>query len=137
MDLRPVRWQFPADAGEWDDQWLVIDGTVDLGDRTWSFTDPCLLIGEAHDLTAWLRQVAAGRVGLSLSFIEPVLSLSAAACGDELVVRFSFTAEAAAPWPRENNPVELRVRPAQILAAADDWQRELDALPSRSFTSTE
>ncbi|BCY10345.1 hypothetical protein [Actinoplanes sp. L3-i22] len=30
--LRPVRWQFPPDAGARDDRWLVIDSTVDLGD---------------------------------------------------------------------------------------------------------
>lgn len=149
VSLRAVRWQFPPDAGAWDDQWLVIGGTVDLGDRTWSFTDPCLLIGEAHELATWLRQVAAGQVvpdregEPSLAFMEPVLGFSTTARdGDELVVRIYFTAEAAPPWLRDDDPhsaqyaVDLRLRADQILAAADTWTGELDALPSRSFTNT-
>ncbi len=145
-----MRWQFPPDAGAWDDQWLVISGTVDLGDRTWSFTDPCLLIGEARELATWLRQVASGQIGPdrggepSLAFMEPALGFSTTARdGDELVVGIHFTAEAAPPWLRDDNPhsaqytVELPLRVGEILAAADTWTGELDALPSRSFTSTE
>jgi hypothetical protein len=154
VSLRPVRWQFPPDAGAWDDQWLIVSGTVDLGDRTWSFTDPCLLVGEARELAAWLREVATGQVEPdeiatdhdgepSLSFMEPPLGFSVSARdGEEFVVRISFAAEAAPPWLHNDDPnsaqypVELRLRSDQLLAAADTWVRELDALPTRSFTST-
>ncbi|MCU7722513.1 hypothetical protein ODJ79_02180 [Actinoplanes sp. KI2] len=138
--LRPLRWQFPADAGAWDDRWLVIGGAVEIRDQAWSFTDPCLLIEEAHELADWLRTAAAGRGEPSLSFMEPALGFAIAGRSDtEVVLRVRFTAEAAPPWLRADNPhsaqctAELRLRPAQLLAAATAWSRELEALPSRSF----
>ena len=145
VSLRPVRWQFPPGTGAWDDQWLIVSGTVDLGDRTWSFEDPCLLVGEARELATWLHEVAAGQDGgSSLSFPEPVLGLSVTApAGDEVVVRIRFTAEAAPPWLRDDDPhsvehaVEVRLRADQLRGAADAWVRELDALPGRSFASTD
>ncbi len=153
--LRPVRWQFPPDAGAWDDRWLVIAGAVDLGDRAWSFIDPCLLIEEARELASWLRDTAEGRLTTSgmesgeqaepsLSFMEPVLGFSTAARGENhLVLRIYFTNEAAPPWLRVEHPhsahytVELRLRSDELLAAAAAWSDELDALPSRSFASTD
>ncbi len=75
VGVRPVRWQFPPDAGAWDDRWLVIDGTVDLGDRTWSFTDPCLLIEEARELAVWLRNTGQDRIVSS----QPVTGVMIAA----------------------------------------------------------
>lgn len=153
--LRPQRWQFPPDAGAWDDRWLIIGGTVDLRDRAWSFTDPCLLIEEARELIIWLRNAAEGRIApsrtepgeeadQSLSFMEPALGFSIAAHRDnELVLRVHFAAEAAPPWLRVEDPdsaqyvVELRVRPDELVAAATAWSRELDALPSRSFASND
>jgi hypothetical protein len=151
----PLRWQFPSDAGAWDDRWLIIAGTVDLRGKAWSFTDPCLLIEEARELAVWLRHAAEGQVAPSrmrrgeqaepsLSFLEPVLGFSIAAHRDtEVVVRVHFTAEAAPPWLRDKDPhsapyvVELRQRPDELLAAATAWSEELDALPSRSFASTD
>lgn len=114
--LRPLRWQFPPDAGAWDDRWLIIAGAVDLRDRAWSFTDPCLVIDEARELAGWLRNAAKGRIAPSrtgpgeqaqpsLSFMEPVLGFSVAAHGDnEVVVRAHVTAEAAPPWLRVEDP---------------------------------
>lgn len=155
--LRPLRWQFPPDAGAWDDRWLIISGTVEVRDQAWSFTEPCLLIDEARELAIWLRNAAEGRIAPSrtrpgedtaaepsLSFMEPVLGFSIAAHRDnELVVRVHFTAEAAPPRLRVEDPhsaqyaVELRLRPDKLLAAATAWSQELDALPSRSFASTD
>lgn len=94
----------PARRRAWDDRWLVIDGTVDLGDQAWSFTDSCLLIEEARELAIWLRNagqdpIASSRtvpgeqVEPSLLFMEPVLSFSVAAHrDDELVLHVEFTA---------------------------------------------
>jgi hypothetical protein len=122
VDLRPLRWQFPHDAGPWDDQWLVIGGAVDLGDQSWSFTDPCLLIGEARALAQWLRDAAENRIPPdpaapdeepepSLSFMEPVLGFSLAVRrDDEVVVRAYFMAEGAPPWLRKDDPTSRDMR---------------------------
>ncbi|MGK5683818.1 WapI family immunity protein [Actinoplanes sp. URMC 104] len=154
VSLRPERWQYPPDAGAWDDQWLVISGTVNLGARNWSFTLPCLVMGEARELATWLGKATRGEVELrttadhddepSLSFMEPHLGFSLTASdGEELVLRIDFTAAAAPPWLREDGPdsdqyaVELRLRADRLRTAAETWTRELDALPSRSFASTD
>ena len=155
VSLRPVGWQFPPDVGAWDDQWLVVSGTVDLGDRTWSFSESCLLMPEARALATWLREVAEGRVEpdptarpdgeSSLSFVEPLLGFTVTArAGDESVVRVQFAAEATPPWLRDDEhhysagyAVELRLRADRLLAAAEAWTHELDALPGRSFASTD
>ncbi|BAL89359.1 hypothetical protein AMIS_41390 [Actinoplanes missouriensis 431] len=155
VSLRPARWQFPADAGAWDDRWLVIDGTVNLGDKAWSFTDPCLLIEEAHELAIWLRNAAQDRIASSqtaageqvepsLSFMEPLLGFSVTAHrDDELVLHVELAAEAAPPWLHVANPhsdqytVELRLRSDELLAAATAWSQQLDALPSRTFARTD
>jgi hypothetical protein len=44
-ELEPLRWQFPADVGERDDEWLVVEGRIESGGGSWSFADPCLLMG--------------------------------------------------------------------------------------------
>lgn len=148
MDLRPLGWEFPPSAGEWDDRWLVIRGMVTSGDRDWAFTEPCLLIDEARELAAWLRDGAEGRIAPhpptvdaepSLSFMEPALGLSLVARNEgELVLDVHFAAEAAPPWLPEESPpachiLQLRVHPSRLLAAADSWAEELDALPARPW----
>jgi hypothetical protein len=151
VSLRPVRWQFPPGTGAWDDQWVIISGTVDLGDRSWSFTDPCLLIGEARELATWLHKAARGEVEPrnaadhdgepSLSFVEPKLGFSITSCGDdELDLLIIFATRAAPPWLRDDPKcdqyaVEVRLQPSQLLSAADAWTQELNALPSRTFAS--
>ncbi|WP_442935183.1 WapI family immunity protein [Micromonospora sp. CPCC 206061] len=120
-----------------------------------AFTDPCLLIEEARELAIWLRNAAQDRIASgrtvpgeqvepSLSFMEPVLGFPVAAHrDDELVLHVEFTAEATPPWLRVENPhsaqytVELRLRSDELLAAATAWSQELDALPSRTFASTD
>ena len=151
VNLDPLRWQFPPNTGDWDDQWLVISGHVDLGDESWSFTDPCLLMAEARELAAWLRAASEGRINPdphtvgekpqpSLSFMEPVLGFSVAAHNETgLVVRVYFTAEGAPPRLRDHDPhlayhiMDLQVHPDELLAAADTWTRQLDALPARPW----
>src|SRR5262245_4655507 len=61
VTLQPHGWEFPAGIGDVDDdQWLVINGHVVIGDRDWSFTDPCLLLSEAYELAGWLQAAADG-----------------------------------------------------------------------------
>jgi hypothetical protein len=150
VGLQPLRWQFPPDVGDWDDQWLVIGGTVDMGDRSWSFSAPCLLISEARELAGWLRAAADGRIvcdpsaiveqAPSLGFMEPTLGFSLAARhDDELTMSTHFTAEAAPPWlrgagrQRVRHVVALQVPPDRLLVAADDWTRQINDLAPRPW----
>jgi hypothetical protein len=148
--LAPLRWQFPPDVGDWDDQWLVIGGTVDTGDRIWSFADPCLLIREARELAGWLRAAADGRIECdpsaiveqtpSLGFMEPTLGFPLAARhDDELALSIHATAKPRHPWLREagrrrvRHVVALQVRSDQLLVAAGDWTRQINDLPVRPW----
>jgi hypothetical protein len=48
VELHPLRYRFPATRGDsYDDNWLVIGGTVVTPEGSRSFADPCLLTGEA------------------------------------------------------------------------------------------
>lgn len=86
--LRPLRYRFPVARGDrWDDNWLVIGADVTTPATNWSFADSCLLVDEAHEVSAWLRAVAdgprpdakpdlEGRLVPDLSFLEPALAFS-------------------------------------------------------------
>lgn len=154
VELEPLKWQFPADAGEWDDRWLVIRGHIDLGNRNWSFTDPCLLMTDARELARWLHAASDGRIGVSrcdsdgepepdLLFLEPALGFSVAGYQQTgTVVCIHFAAEAAPPWLRPAGPhharfvVKLAVRAGELAAAASDWTEQLNALPARPWVDT-
>jgi hypothetical protein len=154
VELEPLKWQFPADAGEWDDQWLVIRGRIDLGNRNWSFSDPCLLMTDARELARWLHAASDGRIGVSqrdcdgkpepdLVFLEPALGFSVAEyqkAGPVLCIHLA--AEAAPPWLRARDPhvarlaVELAVDTRQLAAAAGDWTEQINALPARPWVDS-
>ena len=154
VELEPLKWQFPADAGEWDDQWLVIRGRVDLGNRNWSFTDPCLLMADARAVARWLQAASDGRIRASqrdcggepepdLVFLEPALGFSVAEYQEAgLVVCIHLAAEAAPPWLRARDPhvahlaVELAVDASQLAAAASEWTGQLNALPARPWADS-
>ncbi|MBL3671562.1 hypothetical protein JL475_37970 [Streptomyces sp. M2CJ-2] len=146
VDLRPVRYQFATVRGDsYDDNWLVIDGTVMTPEGSWSFADPCLLTGEAHQVSAWLRAVAAGTVAVTepdaageLSpdtwFIEPVVafSLGDRSEGGTAVIRVHLSLEAAPPWQQGDDGadiyqyvVEVGMNAAALLHAADQWDLSL------------
>lgn len=150
--LCPLRYQFATVRGDsYDDNWLVIDGTVMTPEGSWSFADPCLLTDEARQVSAWLRAVAAGTVDVTepdaegeLSpdtwFIEPVVAFSLAdrSEGGTAVVRIHLSLEAAPPWQRGEDGadiyqyvVEIRLDAAALLHAADQWDLSLASLPAR------
>ncbi|MEU3823140.1 hypothetical protein AB0E74_26525 [Streptomyces sp. NPDC030392] len=152
VDLRPVRYQFATVRGDsYDDNWLVIEGTVTTPEGSWSFTDPCLLTDEGRQVSAWLRAVAAGTVDVTepdaegeLSpdtwFIEPVVAFSLAdRCeGGTAVIRVHLSLEAAPPWQQGDDGadiyqyvVEVRLDAAALLHAADEWDLSLASLPPR------
>lgn len=152
VDLRPVRYQFATVRDDsFDDNWLVIDGTVMTPEGSWSFADPCLLTDEARQVSAWLRAVAAGTVDVTepdaegeLSpdtwFIEPVVAFSLAhrSEGGTAVIRVHLSLEAAPPWQQGDDGadiyqyvVEVRLDAAALLHAADEWDLSLASLPPR------
>ncbi|MBU3062464.1 hypothetical protein KO481_13140 [Nocardia sp. NEAU-G5] len=151
IDLDPLRWQFPANTGEWDDRWLVISVHIDLGDNNWGFTDPCLLINEARELASWLRIAADGSrsphnvadpAESDLWFLEPLLGFSIAESQPaKPVIRVHFAAEGAPPWSHSTTPgekftLDLPVTRGQLVAAADELTRQLNALPARPWIDT-
>ncbi|MFE1321405.1 hypothetical protein [Kitasatospora phosalacinea] len=151
VELRPLGYQFPVARGdEYDDNWLVIGGSVTTAEGSWSFTDPSLLVHEARQLSAWLRAAAAGTVepkgpeddgwlSPDTWFVEPNLAVSLAGRDDAgTVVRVHFSLEALPPWERGEDGADvyqyfvgLRVDAAALLRAADEWDRALAAFPAR------
>ncbi|MEV7863689.1 hypothetical protein AB0O86_34080 [Streptomyces hirsutus] len=151
VELRPLSYQFPVVQGDsYDDNWLVISGTVVTPEGSWSFTDPCLLTQEARQVSAWLRAVASGalevtrpdaegRLSPDTWFVEPVLAMSLAARTDRgAVIRVHLSLEAAPPWQQGDDGadiyqyfVELRVDAAALLHEADQWDFALNSFPTR------
>ncbi|MFE7409729.1 WapI family immunity protein [Streptomyces laurentii] len=151
VELRPLRYQFSQVRGDvYDDNWLVVGGTVRTPDGGWSFAEPCLLTDEARALSAWLRATAAGTVAVTgpdaegeptpgLSFTEPVLALGLAGRDEGgAVVRVYLSLEAAPPWRPDHDgtdihryAVEIRMATDALRTAADCWDRALAAFPDR------
>ncbi|MFE4588437.1 WapI family immunity protein [Streptomyces laurentii] len=151
VELRPLRYRFSQVRGDaYDDNWLVVGGTVRTPDGSWSFAEPCLLTDEARALSAWLRATAAGTVAVTgpdaegeptpgLSFTEPVLALGLAGRDEGgAVVRVHLSLEAAPPWRPDHDgtdihryAVEVRMATAALRTAADCWDRALAAFPDR------
>ncbi len=154
VELRPVRYQFPAAVGagprDWDANWLVIRGDVHLPDeRHWHFLDPCLTTWEGADLAGWLRSVAAGEVEARpfpgdeerlLVFTEPNLGFSLAATGGGVRdVRVHFSLEAAPPWSNPPAPdaelydffVIVSTTVGDLTRAIDEWDGQRAAFPPR------
>ncbi|MEU5894490.1 hypothetical protein ABZ835_48175 [Streptomyces sp. NPDC047461] len=152
VELRPLRYQFAAVRGDsYDDNWLVIEGTVTTPEGNWSFIDPCLLTDEAREVTSWLRAVAAGTVSATepdtegdlspdAEFIEPLLAFSLADRSEDgdAVIRVHLSLAASPPWQQGNDGadifqyvVEVHTDTAALLHAADQWDLALKPFPSR------
>ncbi|OQR65766.1 hypothetical protein B6E66_01420 [Streptomyces maremycinicus] len=150
IDLRPLRHQFPVASGDrWDDNWLVIGAEVTTAVARWSFSDACLLVDEAHEMSAWLRAVADGRrpdakpdpEGLlvpDLSFLEPVLAFSQVRWHDGAgVLRVHLSLEAAPPLRQDEDldlyqyVVEIETDQAELVRAAAEWDQHLARFPPR------
>ncbi|WP_329562005.1 WapI family immunity protein [Kitasatospora sp. NBC_01266] len=151
VELFPLRYQFPTTGGDpYDDNWLVIGGKVTTPQGAWSFADPCLLTGEAREVTAWLCAVAAGTVAVTgrdaegelapdTWFVEPVLAFSVADRSEGgAVIRIHLSLEAAPPWQQGDErtgiyqyAVEVRVDTEALLHAADQWDLALASFPAR------
>jgi hypothetical protein len=155
VELRPTRYELPAEPiepGDWDANWLEVHGQVRTAEgESWPFEDPCLTTWEARQLRDWLRAAAEGRVPVTavpseessgvLGFTESNLGFSVAALeADALVLRVHFSHESLAGRPGVDqktlfdayaNSVALKVGREDLLAAGDEWQKELGAFPER------
>ncbi|WP_422665203.1 WapI family immunity protein [Actinacidiphila cocklensis] len=151
VELCPLRYQFAAvRGGSYDDNWLVIGGSVATPQGSWSFADPCLLAHEARQVSAWLRAVAAGTVAVTgpdaegwLSpdtwFVERVLAVSLADRTDSgAVIGVHLSLEAGPPWQQGDDGadiyqyfVELQMDTAALLHEADRWDLALNSFPAR------
>ncbi|MFF9126682.1 hypothetical protein ACF09J_25945 [Streptomyces sp. NPDC014889] len=151
IGLRPLRYQFPAACGDrWDDDWLVIGAEVTTPAASWSFTEACLLVDEAHELSRWLRAVADGRrpdakadaedqLAPDLCFLEPVLAFSQVRWHDGTgVLRVHLSLEAMPPWRQDDEDVdlyqhviEIETDRAELMRAAEDWDQHLARFPRR------
>lgn len=151
FELSPVRYEFgpSPEQGDWDANWLVVRGRVQLEDgRSWSFTDPSLSTWEAAELSGWLEGVGAGVVPPAevdgeaderlLAFTEPNLALSLPARAGEIVtIRVHLSAESAPPWLAEDArrvpeySMDIELTHGAVAAAAASWSREMAAFPVR------
>jgi hypothetical protein len=153
VSLVPVTYQFPAHRSvgpgrDWDANWLMIRGEVRHPDgSTWTFTDPCLTVWEAHDLGDWLQAVADGAVApragteapAGICFTEPDLAVSLLDRSEtRCVLAVHVSLEALPPWLQgEGSPgnpsctVALTLRPDDVVRAVAQWRQELRAFPIR------
>jgi len=152
VELEVVGYQFPsydpraANFDDTDANWLQVRGSIRTLDLSWTFTDPCLLTGEAAELGAWLHRVAEGGVHPSqevfgrgaVFFVEPNLSVRLAASeGAMLTLVWYFSQESSPPGAPDEirfghgHPVHLEVSPKHLARAADEWSTALARFPPR------
>ncbi|MGK5443239.1 WapI family immunity protein [Micromonospora sp. URMC 105] len=140
LHLRPTGYQGPPPETPDDDDWLFITADVRTADgRAWSWRDPCLTTQEAVDLARWLHRQGGADVGDRATWhvVEPNLSFRSLVTGGgriELTAVFSY--ESLPPWierppQTQVHPVPLRVSVAQLLTAAEQWERAVLAYPRR------
>jgi hypothetical protein len=102
LRLAILRYQFPQiTTGEYDANWLIIQGHVSLDDRSWTFSDPSLTTFEVRQLADWLDSLARGdEVEPQCDFIEPNLQFERTS---DKAIRVSFALESAPPWAKPDD----------------------------------
>ncbi|GAA3396647.1 WapI family immunity protein [Cryptosporangium minutisporangium] len=150
VELRVTGYQIPDLAGphdpagdaRWDANWLTVLGRVTTSNgRGWEFSDPCLMVEEAHALSGWLRTAAVGRFpgyrrreGSALTFLEPNLEFALRSrTADRAVLRVRFSYESAPEPTLRGRPVAVlvRMRPDALLRAGGEWSEEIARFPQR------
>lgn len=129
FELRPVAYQFPDPTGFAEDaNWLQVLVRIE----TWQRTDPCLTIGEVHELASWLAAQGNGQDTIQeLRFLEPNLSMAVSArAGGRVELRIHLAAECRPPDPFPAN-LHYILNPRDLLAAAMELRAELNAFPVR------
>jgi hypothetical protein len=117
----------------WDSNWLVVNGTVTAGDRTWRFVSPCVTTFELEELSEWLEGVASEPT--ELTFAEPTLAFSYAPRPTP-VLRIRFAFASAPPWLTEDQradgeTLDFETSRAQAKALAGDLREALADYPTR------
>lgn len=147
LSLEPVRYQFAEVSGDsWDDNWLMVRGSVRLAAGSWSFIDPSLTTFEARTLGDWLRRLpelavdsTANPTTPDLEFTEPNLSFAARrSLSGSTRLRVFLSAEALGnreSEPNSGQPVtvcdfEFSDQDLRILVSS--WDDALVNLPDRS-----
>ncbi len=128
-------YQFPDIVDDdWDSNWLMVVGEVEIGNRPWRFRDACLTTFEVERLTVWLDRIMVGEEGNPFcGFTEPNLDFERVS---NEAIRIAFSLEAAPPWGSEDDdfgtygfevPIDHRLG-----AAAADLRRLLQTYPVRT-----
>jgi hypothetical protein len=136
IELRIVGYQFPGNAtGEYDSNWLIVEGAIRHPRGGWQFRDPSLLTYEVARLADWLEAVAAGNESRPwCGFIEPNLSFDVTGEGASRVLRLSFGCEALPPWAvsGEEVAVEFPVTGLDLVGAVASLRGQLEKFPQRA-----
>ncbi|MFI8974708.1 hypothetical protein ACIGO9_17620 [Nocardia asteroides] len=133
IELRPLRYQFAETSGNrYDDNWLIVQGEVCTPVGNWAFADACMLVGEAKEVSPWLRG-GADVTPRELRFMEPVLWFVRDDAG---WLGVAFSREAAPPWCEGEQRlaeflVELDIEFAACELAAREWDRHMADFPLR------
>ncbi len=134
LRLSIVRYQFPQiTTGEYDANWLIIQGHVSVNDRSWTFRDPSLTTFEVRQLANWLEASERGEnAELRCDFIEPNLQFERIS---DKAIRVSLALESAPPWanPGESwseHGFEVLID-KHLKNAAERLRSQLQAFPER------
>lgn len=138
FELEILRYQFPEiEHDAWDSNWLVMFGNVISNERSWNFTDPCLLTIEAHELANWLAELASGQPApKTIDFTEPNLSFKAIGSDARSVVLrvyFAFESRPSKAVAESDDFFEVfRISRDDLAIAARDLCRSLRRYPIRA-----
>jgi len=139
LSLSIQGYQFPENnTCYYDANWLIVSGKVKLGDRKWTFQDPCLLNFEGLSLADWLDGLATEGVQIqnSIGFIEPNLDFEII---NKNKVRVYFNLEARPKWASSDQAGEddvfLEFEPDKNMAklASEALKLQLESYPIRAL----
>lgn len=121
---------------QFDDNWLIIRGHVEIPRGSWDFKAPCLLTWEVKELCGWFRAATEGQACGPMSFLEPNLSFELSEPMPEGNVRIvaTFALEARPPWVTLDDfeaSVEFQFHLADVLRAAEELSLNLNEYPER------
>jgi hypothetical protein len=126
----------PHSDDEWH-SWLQIAIRVDSPIASWTCTDPCLMICDAHAIARWLADLARDRdVRRRIDFIEPNLAFEMVErdCG-VCQLRLCFEFECCPPVVKLGGVFEfflpIRVSSEELRLAANQLCEELRSFPIR------
>ena len=141
------QYQYPGATDDLDANWLIVHGKLTVPGESWSFTDPCLMVGEAAWLGNWLERLAnrESRTDArdddfpAVSFTEPNIGFSCVAIDDAgATLRLFLDYESGPPSRREADDdralqLDVVISDADLRVAADAWKRDLARFPLRGL----